>query len=86
MSKGEKYINLGNKELVNIKKLSGKCEKEVLIFDCCRTAFQYNYITSKYRITEANLKTDVILVRKKYEELIEACTSTFVGRISSQGC
>ena len=78
MSQGEQYINLGNKELVNIKKLSGKCKKEVFIFDCCRTVLKYKLIASQYRITEADQKPDKMLVRKKYEQLIEGCNGTFV--------
>ena len=68
MSSGEQYINLGD-ELVNIKKLL--CKKEMFIFDCCRTASNYKYISMKYRITEATLKADKIQIRMKYEQLIK---------------
>lgn len=65
MSRGEQYINFGEDELINISEFLYKCKKEVFIFDCCRIVYEYKFITSQYRITEANQKADKVKIRKK---------------------
>lgn len=81
---GQQYVHVSG-NIININQFLNKSEKEIAIFDCCRTFHPFEELTKKYIVREAKLNFQKTSIRTIYEQFIKKVKGQLVVFVTEKG-